>query len=125
MKSGGNYGWNFREGTKPFGSIAEAPGAKFEQPIWEYDHQVGKSITGGFVYRGSKFPELAGKYLYADYVSGLLWALNYDEEGRKVVANESIPSEKLPVISWGEDEAGEPYFMVVTPNGRGIYTFKK
>ncbi|OAI53921.1 glucose dehydrogenase [Planctomyces sp. SCGC AG-212-M04] len=125
VKLGGNYGWNFREGTKPFGSVAEPAGLKTEKPIWEYDHQVGKSITGGFVYRGKKFPELAGKYLYADYVSGLIWALNYDEAAGKVISNEGIPSEKLPIVSWGEDEAGEPYFMVVTANGTGLYTFAK
>jgi hypothetical protein len=54
-----------------------------------------------------------------------LWALHYDEATGKVVANEGIPSEKLPVVSWGEDEAGEPYFMVVTANGKGLYTFAK
>jgi glucose/arabinose dehydrogenase len=125
VQSGKNYGWNFREGTKSFGSIAEAPGAQFVDPIWEYDHQVGKSITGGFVYRGKKLPELAGKYLYADYVSGLIWALTYDEQSGKVKSNESIPSDKLTVVSFGEDEAGEPYFMMVTNNGRGLYTFEK
>ncbi len=125
VKAGKNYGWNFREGTKSFGSVVEPAGVELENPIWEYDHQVGKSITGGFVYRGKKLPELAGKYLYADYVSGLIWALHYDEAAGKVVSNESIPSDKLPIVSWGEDEAGEAYFMVVTPNGRGLYTFAK
>ncbi len=122
---GKNYGWNFREGTKPFGNVAEPPAFESVAPIWEYDHQVGKSITGGFVYRGKKFPELEGKYLYADYVSGLIWALHYDEAAGKVIANEGIPSEKLPIVSFGEDEAGEAYFMVVTPNGKGLYTFTK
>jgi glucose/arabinose dehydrogenase len=125
VKLGGNYGWNFREGTKAFGNVAEPKGVVTEKPIWEYDHQVGKSITGGTVYRGKKFPELEGKYLYADYVSGLIWALHYDEAAGKVIANEGIPSDKLPIVSWGEDEAGEAYFMIVTPNGQGLYTFTK
>ncbi|HVJ66714.1 MAG TPA: PQQ-dependent sugar dehydrogenase [Caulifigura sp.] len=125
VKPGKNYGWNFQEGTKPFGNVAAAPGTEVVTPIWEYDHQVGKSITGGFVYRGKKLPELQGKYLYADYVSGLIWALKYDEGAGKVLSNESIPSDKLPIVSWGEDEAGEAYFMVVTPTGKGIYTFAK
>ncbi|MFM8217960.1 MAG: glucose sorbosone dehydrogenase, partial [Planctomycetaceae bacterium] len=66
-------------------------------------------------------PVLAGRYLYADYVSGRLWALQYDEQARKVVSNMSIPSPKLPVISFGEDEAGESYFMIVTADGQGVY----
>ncbi|HVJ88145.1 MAG TPA: family 16 glycoside hydrolase [Caulifigura sp.] len=122
---GKNYGWNFREGTKPFGNVAEPAGAELVGPIWEYDHQVGKSITGGFVYRGKKLPELEGKYIYADYVSGLIWALNYDEAAGKVVSNESIPSDKLPIMSFGEDEAGEAYFMMATQNGKGLFTFAK
>jgi glucose/arabinose dehydrogenase len=125
VKAGKNYGWNFREGTKPFGSIAEAPGTEIVMPIWEYDHQVGKSITGGSVYRGKKFPELAGKYLYADYISGLIWALNYDEKAGKVVANEGFSTKMPTIVSWGEDEAGEVYFTVVTPDGKGIFTFTK
>ena len=48
-------------------------------PIWEYHHDVGKSITGGGVYRGKALPELEGYYLCADYVSSKIWALKYDE----------------------------------------------
>ena len=79
------------------------------------------------VYRGTKVPELAGHYLYADYVSGRFWALKLDPNGERVVANRSIPHEEatLPVISFGEDEAGEAYFTVLSPTGRGIYTFQK
>jgi len=60
------------------------------EPTWEYDPQVGKSITGGVVYRGKKLPDLVGKYVYADYVSGKIWALKYDEATGKVVSNEKI-----------------------------------
>ncbi|MCY2967427.1 MAG: glucose sorbosone dehydrogenase, partial [Planctomycetota bacterium] len=84
---------------------------------------VGSSITGGHVYRGKKVPALVGKYLYADYVTGKLWALQYDEKAKKVVTNHSIPSPKLPVISFGEDEAGEAYFMIVTADGQGVFQF--
>lgn len=94
------------------------------EPIWEYDHEVGKSITGGVVYRGQVSPELQGAYLYADYVSGKLWALKFDQEKKAVEWNREIPSNPLPVITYGEDEAGEVYFAVVAPNGRGIYRFR-
>ena len=125
IRSGGNYGWNLREGTHPFGKKLTPSNVKVESPIWEYDHTVGKSITGGVVYRGKKFPELSGCYLYADYVTGKLWALKYDRKANKVTGNLSIPSSPLPVISFGEDEDGEAYFMVVASDGKGIYSFEK
>jgi glucose/arabinose dehydrogenase len=125
VEKGGNYGWNFREGLHPFGAIGAPADAKLIDPIWEYDHQVGKSITGGHVYRGDRVKALAGKYLYADYVSGKLYALDYDVKAKKVLGNYSIPAESnLPVMSYGEDEKGDVYFMIVAPDGKGIYRFK-
>jgi hypothetical protein len=77
------------------------------------------------VYRGSRLPELDGAYLYADYVSGRLWALRYDETQRRVVENRPIPSRGLPEMSFGEDERGEIYFLTTTVTGQGIYWFTK
>ncbi len=111
VKPGGNYGWNIRESNhwfRPDGN--DAPRADMIDPIYEYPHSIGKSITGGSVYRGSRVPELVGKYVYADYVSTLLWALEYDEKSGKVVANYSLSSDKMPVMSFGEDEKGDVYF---------------
>jgi glucose/arabinose dehydrogenase len=120
---GGNYGWSVREGRHVFGPEGSGPRPDLIEPIWEYDHQVGSSITGGHVYRGKRIPELFGKYLYADYVTGKVWALKYDEAAKKVVSNEAIPTPKMPIISFGEDELGEVYFNMVTPEGRGIFRF--
>jgi len=120
ISKGGNYGWNRREGTHPFGTKT-IDDSKVIPPIWEYNHQVGKSITGGFVYRGTKLPDLVGKYIYADYVTGRLWALNYDQAAHKVVSNETIPGQKMPVLSFGDDANGELYFCIVSQNGQGIY----
>ncbi|WP_437206429.1 PQQ-dependent sugar dehydrogenase [Planctomicrobium sp. SH664] len=125
IKKGGNYGWNMVEGEHPFYNRKIAREEKLEQPIWEYDHLLGKSITGGNVYRGKARPELEGKYLYADYVTGLVWALKYDTEKNVVISNESVPSNGLPILSFGEDANGETYFCTVAPNGRGIYKFVK
>jgi glucose/arabinose dehydrogenase len=122
---GGNYGWNLREGNHSFGAKGTDARANLIDPIWEYDHQVGSSITGGLVYRGKKLPELVGKYIYADYITGKIWALKYDMKAGKVVSNEAIPSQKMPVVSFGEDEQGEVYFMIVTPDGKGIFRFAK
>ncbi len=127
ITKGGNYGWNLRESKHEFAPNSTSRGPGMIDPIWEYDHDSGKSITGGHVYRGKKLPELAGHYLYADYVSGRLWALKYDESKKSVVANRTIPynGSALPVISFGEDEAGEVYFMIVSPTGQGIYKFQR
>jgi glucose/arabinose dehydrogenase len=118
---GGNYGWNIRESMHKFDVANAKPGpgrSPAEQnkldPIWEYHHDTdGKSITGGFVYRGKRVPELTGHYVYADYVSGKIWGLKYDEQTKKVVANRPIagpPGFNIPVMCIGADEQGEMYF---------------
>jgi len=122
IRSGGNYGWNIREAKhwfRPDGNDADRP--DLIEPILEYHHDIGKSITGGAVYRGTRVPELVGKYVYADYVSGLLWALDYDPVAGKVVANYSLTGDKLPVMSFGEDEKGDMYFT--TPFG-SLFRFR-
>jgi|694.fasta_scaffold22541_6 glucose/arabinose dehydrogenase len=121
VKKGGNYGWAIREGAHPFGNYESKSAQNLIDPVFEYDHRMGKSITGGFVYRGKKIPELQGHYLYADYISGRVYALNYDHKTNKVLGNYSIPSPMFPIITFGEDEEGEAYFAVVTANGKGIY----
>lgn len=121
---GGNYGWNIREGMHPFPKAKGQARGKLIDPIWEYHHDVGKSITGGHVYRGKQIPELEGYYLYADYVAGRLWALKYDPATRRVVANRPIPwPPALPILSFGEDEQGESYFTTHTLTGEGVLRF--
>jgi glucose/arabinose dehydrogenase len=123
LHAGDNYGWNLRESLHPFGAKGVDVRKDLIDPIWEYHHDLGKSITGGLVYRGSKLPELDGAYLYADYVASRLWALRYDAARGRVVANRAIKSPGFPIVSFGEDEDGEAYFLTLTPNGRGIYRF--
>ena len=125
VTSGSNHGWSRREGTHPFGTSGTEANADMVEPAWEYDHMVGKSITGGTVYRGSAVPALAGKYVYADYVSGKVWALTYDLATKTATANESISGNGLPILSFGEDAKGEVYFLVVAADGHGIYRFAK
>ncbi len=116
IEKGGNYGWNLREAKHKFGPKGSEARSDMIDPVWEYHHNIGKSITGGNVYRGKRVPELVGAFLYADYVSGKVWALRYDEKAKKVVGNhpiepgESCPVKKIPVITFGEDESGEVYF---------------
>ncbi len=125
IKAGGNYGWNRREGLHPFGARGTGPSKDLIDPIWEYHHDEGKSITGGTVYRGERIPELQGMYLYADYVTGQVSALKYDEAKGRVTANRRIREKGFPVFSFGEDEKGEVYFLTETITGKGIYWFVK
>ncbi len=81
---GGNYGWNYREGNYPFRGPAPA-GVKFDAPVWDYPHAQGLSITGGLVSHGARYPDLEGKYLFADYLTGHVWALTPDD-GKPVAA---------------------------------------
>jgi len=125
IERGGNYGWSRREGMHPFAK-SKRPGeasAEFIEPIFEYHHDIGKSITGGLVYRGQRIPDLVGAYLYADYVTGKLWALRYDPETKQVTENREIPlPQSIPVMSFGEDQEGEVYFTMAAQNGQGIFT---
>jgi quinoprotein glucose dehydrogenase len=85
IEKGGNYGWSFREGARPFPLRTDKPSedAKLIDPVFEYHHGEGLSITGGFVYKGSAMPDLAGAYIYGDFVLGKIWALRIDDSGKK------------------------------------------
>ncbi len=121
VTKGGNYGWSLREGNHPFGRDGSDARPDLIDPIWEYDHQVGLSITGGLVYRGRQVPALVGKYLFADYLTGKIWALHYDATRKKVLSVARVPSDKLAVLSFGEAEDGEVFLTIVAPDGKGLY----
>ncbi len=124
IHKGGNYGWSDREGSHPFGNReSRSDVSKPVEPVWEYDHSVGKSITGGRVYRSSRLPKLAGKYIYADYVTGAIWALSYDEAAGKAGKNEQVIAGGIPVLAFGQDPAGEVYYMIDSSRGECIYRF--
>lgn len=121
VRKGGNYGWNLREGKHPLAKQnGQGPREDLIEPIWEYEHEIGKSITGGSVYRGSKVPELYGAYLYTDYVSGYFWALWYDSKTGQVTANRPIRTKGAPIVTFGEDAQGEIYFTEIQG---GIFKF--
>ena len=120
---GGNYGWNLREGRHQFKESGVDASDKYVEPIYEYDHEVGKSITGGVVYRGKKLPELEGVYLYGDYVSGKIWGLGYNFDKKQVSAHYTFETEgPIAVITFCDDEAGEVY---LTDAAGRIFSFAK
>ncbi len=126
VEKGGNYGWEFREGKQEYAfrkaymellkGKPDAPkDAKFLDPIHQYSHADGLSITGGFVYRGKKVSELAGHYLYGDWRMAKIWALRYDQG--KVTENHLLhqPEDpKKPLVQptgFYPDENGEPLVL--------------
>lgn len=120
IKKGGNYGWNIREGKHAFLPPGNKAQPDFIEPVIEYHHDVGKSVTGGNVHRGQFVPELEGAYLYADFVTGQIWALWYNFDKQELTANRSIIPRGQPVMTFGEDDQGEVYFAT---QGGGIYKF--
>ena len=103
---GRNYGWNTMEGSRCYRSETCSTSG-LTLPIAEYDHLSGCSVTGGYVYRGSRYPALRGLYFFADYCRGTLWALaRTDSEGWIVAVAGGTDGR---VSSFGEDEHGELY----------------
>lgn len=108
IEKGGNYGWRIMEGSDCFNPANCNPGG-LAQPIVEYNHNFGCSITGGYVYRGSFRPELTGAYIYGDFCSGRIWLLRYENE--QVVADTLLIDTSLSISSFGVDENSELYAL--------------
>ncbi|SIR02046.1 PQQ-dependent sugar dehydrogenase [Maribacter ulvicola] len=100
---GGNYGWNIAEGTSCF-LEDDCDTTDLIAPLYEYGRtENDKSVTGGYVYRGDAIPELQGLYIYGDFVSGRIWAL--DQAGTNTLIFES----NLAISSFGTDANNELY----------------
>ena len=123
IENGGNYGWSIREGFHAFQPERRQRadrGSPVKEPIVEYPHvptsdrpDHGLSITGGYVYRGKKIPDLVGVYIYGDFETGRVWGLRY-ENGKVVAKGELVDlkhSPKLNIASFGEDPEGELYIL--------------
>ncbi len=108
ITNGGNYGWNIMEGNHCY-NAATCNTTGLIPPVAEYDHTQGISITGGYVYRGSDLPALAGRYFYGDYGSGIIWSLHSDGGGGYTVTE--LLDTTLNIASFAEDQNGELYVL--------------
>lgn len=110
-QAGNNYGWNIMEGTQCYNS-ASCNQAGLVLPAIEYGHDSagGCSITGGYVYRGTALPELAGQYLYSDYCSGWLKSFSYSNGAPSAVTDWGI-SNVGNILSFGQDSQNELYML--------------
>lgn len=102
-RSGLNFGWYYFEGSRR--RHHDAP-AKVVAPVFEYPHEVGSAVIGGYVYRGGAIPKLAGAYIFAD-LGGIVWALGANGAVQLPV---TIPG---AVTSLGEGPDGELYVLTL------------
>lgn len=117
VRGGGNYGWSIVEGPQPIRSDIDPGPTPIERPLVAYPHAVGQSVTGGIVYRGSRYPELEGAFLYGDYVTGLLWAVRPGDDER-MTWNSLLAETGLAIITIAESRDRE---VLIVDYAGGIY----
>ena len=120
VRRGDNYGWSRYEGSHPFFLNRKAGPTPVVKPTVEHPHSEARSITGGVVYYGSKFPELRGTYIYGDYATGKMWALRHN--GEKLIWHREIADTTLQIVSFGIDHNDE---LLIVDLARGIYQLER
>jgi glucose/arabinose dehydrogenase len=117
--SGGNYGWDCREGFIAYTGPPDAPGplcasaSGLLDPVWDYPRSEGYSVTGGYVYRGPTLTSLVGQYVYADYGTGRVWALTYGPPA----TNQLLEAAGMAISTFGVAENGELFIAGYQSNG--------
>jgi len=110
ITKGGNYGWSITEGPQPIKPDQKpGPNPTITPPMIPLPHTISASVAGGFVYRGKKFPELQGAYLFGDWEFRRWWAARFD--GDKLISMEDITRPTVRVTSFAEDYDGEIYAL--------------
>lgn len=119
IEAGGNYGWDIMEGTHCYEPSSGCDQSGLEMPIWEYSHDLGNSVTGGFVYRGPTLDSLTGSYIYGDFGSGRIWALDNSDPNNP--ENVQLLDTDILISSFGVDADNELY---ICGFGGSIYKLK-
>lgn len=105
---GEHYGWDTTEGLSCFEPRAGCNTAGISLPFFAYGHDQGCSVTGGYVYRGARYPDLAGVYLFGDFCSSRIWGARAQAG---VWQSAALLDSGVNIASFGEDEAGELYVL--------------
>lgn len=121
LARGANYQWNAYEGTeRSTGALPDVPLGVWTDPVLELTRQEARSVIGGYVYRGQRLPELQGKYIFADFSRGRIWALPYALAGGQVELGElellmsaELRDRENGITSFGVDAAGELYILTL------------
>ena len=110
VEKGANFGWSIKEGPQTIKPDQKpGPTPVITPPAIELPHTVAASVTGGYVYRGKKFPELVGAYVFGDYETRRIWAARF--EGGRVKEMPEITRPTVRVSTFAEDRDGELYFL--------------
>ncbi|HYC56848.1 MAG TPA: PQQ-dependent sugar dehydrogenase [Candidatus Binatia bacterium] len=127
LSPGANFQWNWREGTVVFEDhtgIPEPLIGTWSNPILDYGRGLGGTIIGGYVYRGSRYADLYGKYIYTDFLSGRVWALRYARNGGSVSVLENTQlmqtvyrGREDGATSLGVDHDGELHILTLGEPG--------
>lgn len=113
VRRGDNLGWSVYEGNHPFYLGRRRGPTPLVPPTIEHHHSEFRSLTGGVVYYGEKFPELAGAYIYGDYSSGRIWGMKHD--GQRVVWHRELADTPLAIAGFGATSTGD--LLVVDHGG--------
>lgn len=109
VEKGGNYGWSLMEASQPVHTERPRGPSPILPPTVAHSHIESRSITGGYVYRGSRLPELVGAYIYGDYVTGKVWAVRHD--GKRAGKPRELVDTPIQIVTFGVDHAGELYVV--------------
>lgn len=123
VERGANYGWSVYEGGHIFYANRQLGPAPHSPPMFEHPHSEARSLTGGVVYRGQRFPELQGAYIYGDYSTGKIWGGKV--EGRQLLWHKELADSTLAITGFGLDADGE--LLIADHQGNqqgGFYTLE-
>jgi uncharacterized repeat protein (TIGR03806 family) len=121
LARGANFQWNVYEGTlRSSGAEPDAPLGVWTPPVLELERRQARSIIGGYVYRGERLPALEGKYIFADFSRGSIWALPYDTDGGdlelgnlELLMTSGFLDRENGITSFGVDDLGELYLLTL------------
>ena len=114
VEKGGNYGWSIMEGPMPTNPDQDPGPSPISPPTVAYDHIQGASVTGGYFMNSPRLPDLQGRYIYGDYVTGKIWALDWD--GERVARNREIADTRQAIVTFGQDNEGDLLFAALVNN---------
>ncbi len=111
VKPGGNYGWSVMEGPNTVIPDGKRGPTSILPAAIAYSHAEGASVTGGFVYQGTAFPELRGKYIFGDYETRRIWSTDITAQadgGSDALTNmQDLVDPSVRIVAFGEDTSGE------------------